>query len=216
MAATAHLGIRLLGDLSVTRNGEPLPLPASKRTRALLGYLVCTHAAQSRQALCDLLWNGPDDPRAALRWSLTKLRPLVDDAGATRLVADRERVVFDGQGVWVDIARIHALLAAGLEATATDALEEAAGLLQGEFLAGLDLARCYRFYHWCTAERERYDALRRAVLATLVARLEATPVLALPFGRAMVAADPLAEPAHATLVTLLAAAGRYPDRKSVV
>lgn len=211
MAATAQLGIRLLGDLSVTRDGAPLPLPASKRTRALLGYLVCTHAAQSRQALCDLLWNGPDDPRAALRWSLTKLRPLVDDAGATRLVTDRERVVFDMQGAWVDIARIHALLAAGLEATAIDALDEAAGLLQGEFLAGLDLARCYRFYHWCTAERERYDALRRAVLATLVARLEATPVLALPYGRAMVAADPLAEPAHATLVTLLAAAGRYPD-----
>lgn len=211
MAATIHLGIHLLGDVSVTRNGEPIPLPASKRTRALLGYLVCTHAAQSRQALCDLLWDGPDDPRAALRWSLTKLRPLVDDAAATRLVADRERVVFAPHGAWVDIARIQALLAAGVDATSLGALEEAAGLLQGEFLAGLDLARCYRFYHWCTAERKRYDALRRAVLSTLVARLEATPALALPYGRAMVAADPLAESAHAMLVTLLAAAGRYPD-----
>ena len=211
MAAIGRLGIRLLGDLCVTRNGEPLPLPASRRTRALLGYLVCTHAAQSRQALCDLLWDGPNDPRAALRWSLTKLRPLLDDAIATRLVADRERVVFAAEGAWVDIARIQALLPPGLEGASLGALEEAAGLLQGEFLAGLDLARCYRFYHWCTAERERYDALRRAVLAALVVRLEATPALALPYGRDMVAADPLAESAHAMLVTLLAAAGRYPD-----
>jgi DNA-binding SARP family transcriptional activator len=45
----------------------------------LLGYLVASRAPQSRQGLCDLLWDGPDDPRAALRWSLTKLRPLVDD-----------------------------------------------------------------------------------------------------------------------------------------
>ncbi|MGT2510935.1 ATP-binding protein [Cupriavidus basilensis] len=211
--ATARLEIRLLGDLCVTRNGEPLPLPASKRTRALLGYLVCAGAAQSRQSLCDLLWDGPDDPRAALRWSLTKLRPLLDDtaAGAIRLVADRERVAFAAQGASVDIARIHALLGAGTDAASLGALEEAARLLHGEFLAGLDLARCYRFYHWCTAERERYDGLRRAVLCALVTRLEATPALALPYGRAMVAADPLAESAHATLVSLLAAAGRYPD-----
>ena len=58
---------------------------------------------QPRQRLCDLLWDGPDDPRAALRWSLTKLRPLVDDDGAVRLVADRERVGFEAAGATVDL-----------------------------------------------------------------------------------------------------------------
>lgn len=213
----AGLEIRLLGDVCVTRQGAPLTLPASRRTRALLGYLVAEGTAQSRQVLCDLLWEGPDDPRAALRWSLTKLRPLVDQAGVsgaggiTRLVADRERVAFAAHGAAIDIARVEVLLAAGPQTTSLAALEEAAALLKGEFLAGLDLANCYRFYHWCTARRERYDALRRAVLAELVARLHATPALALPYGRAMVAADPLTESAHATLVALLAAAGRYPD-----
>ena len=44
-----------------------------------------------------------------------------------------------------------------------------------------------------------------------MARLADEPERALPHGHAMVAADPLAEPAHATLVRLLAAAGRYPE-----
>ena len=38
--AQPALGIRLLGELQVTRAGGAVPLPASKRTRALLGYLV--------------------------------------------------------------------------------------------------------------------------------------------------------------------------------
>lgn len=203
--------VRLLGDLSVMRNGQPVPLPASRRTRALLGYLIATGAPQSRQALCDLLWEGPDDPRAALRWSLTKLRPVLDDAAAVRLEADRERVAFAAHGAPVDIVQLMSLIAGGAQTASLASLEAAAALLHGEFLAGLDLANCYRFYHWCAAERERYDAVRHDVLTTLIARLQDDPARALPHGRALVAAEPLAESAHATLVTLLAAADRYPD-----
>jgi DNA-binding SARP family transcriptional activator/predicted ATPase len=205
------LQIRLLGDLELRRAGALLPLPPSRRTRALLGYLVSTAAPQSRSTLCDLLWDGSDDPRASLRWSLTKLRAVVDDAQAQRLTADRERVGFDALQCEVDTARLRSLLAGGIEAASLATLEEAARLLQGEFLDGLDLPACYRFHHWCMAERERHGAWRRSVLEALVARLADAPERALPHGHAMVASDPLAEPAHATLVRLLAAAGRYPD-----
>ena len=205
------LRIRLLGDLELRRGATTLPLPPSRRTRALLGFLVATASAQSRSALCDLLWDGSDDPRASLRWSLTKLRAVVDDAQAQRLVADRERVGFDALQCEVDTARVRSLLDGGVDAAPLAALEEAARLLQGEFLDGLDLPACYRFHHWCMAERERHGALRRRVLDALVARLEPEPERALPHGHAMVAADPLAEAAHAALVRLLAAAGRYPD-----
>jgi DNA-binding SARP family transcriptional activator/predicted ATPase len=210
-AAGHSLHIRLLGDLQVARDGRALPLPASKRTRALLGYLVATAAPQSRQALCDLLWDGPDDPRAALRWSLTKLRPLVDDEGATRLIANREHVAFETHGAHVDSVRVGELLGAQMDNASVDQLEEAAALLRDEFLDGVDLPTCYRFHHWCMAERERHGALRRRVLNAAIERLGQEPQRALPLGRALVAADPLSEPAHATLVRLLAAAGRYPD-----
>lgn len=209
--APAELGVRLLGTLEVRRGGAVVPLPPSRRTRALLGYLVGTATPHPRSTLCDLLWDGPDDPRAALRWSLTKLRVIVDDGPLQRLVADRERAGFAAHGCWIDTLRVRALLAAGVDAASLAALEEAARLLHGEFLDGLDLPSCYRFHHWCMAERERHGALRRRVLEALVARLAPEPVRALPYGHAMVAADPLAEAAHATLVRLLAAAGRYTE-----
>ena len=80
--ATEGVSVQLLGDLRVERAGRPISLPASKRTRALLGYLVAVRTSLTRAHLCDLLWEGPDDPRAALRWSLTKLRPIVNDLEA--------------------------------------------------------------------------------------------------------------------------------------
>jgi len=209
--ASDLLRIRLLGDLELRSGGTLRPLPPSRRTRALLGFLVSTASPQSRSTLCDLLWDGSEDPRASLRWSLTKLRAVVDDEQAQRLTADRERVGFDALQCEVDTARVRTLLGGGVEAATLSTLEEAARLLQGEFLDGLDLPACYRFHHWCMAERERYGALRRNVLDALVARLANAPERALPHGHAMVASDPLAESAHAALVRLLAAAGRYPE-----
>ncbi|HSW21345.1 MAG TPA: AAA family ATPase, partial [Burkholderiaceae bacterium] len=214
-AAMNSLGLRmrLLGDPEVrSGDGPALPLPPSRRTRALLGYLAATGTPQSRATLCDLLWDGSDDPRAALRWSLTKLRAVVNDDTAQPLQADRDKVSFDAGVCEIDSLRVGALLGAGsLDALPLAALEDAARALQGEFLDGLELPACYRFHHWCMAERERFARLRRNVLDALVSRLVDDPQRALPHGRAMVAADPLAEAAHATLVRLLAAAGRYPE-----
>src|SRR3954447_2339533 len=96
------LEIRLLGNLQVLRGGCPQPLPAAKKTRAVLGYLVATGMPHLRERLCDLLWEGPDDPRADLRWSLTRLRPLLNNAAMPRLVADRERVTFEARDTVID------------------------------------------------------------------------------------------------------------------
>lgn len=203
--------ICLLGELRVLRCGDPVALPASKRSRALLGYLVSVGRAESRQALCDLLWDGPDDPRAELRWSLSKLRPVVDDAGATRIRADRERVLFDAHHASTDIAEVRSLLDAGISSTTVAALEHAAALLTGEFLDGLELPGCYRFHQWCMVERERHGAQRMKVIAALVERLQGDPGRALAYARALVAADPSSEDAHAQLVRLLVTLGRPRD-----
>ena len=206
------LRIRLLGGLELRRGGTLLQLPASRRTRALLGFLVATGSPHSRSSLCDLLWDGPDDPRASLRWSLTKLRTVVDARDATRLRADRDKVAFDAGGCEVDTQQVAAALAGNDPQTLALAdLEALAVLLRGEFLDGLDLPACYRFHHWCVNAREHYGGMRRTVLAALTGRLAAEPERALPYGHAMVEADPLAEVAHATLVGLLGSARRYPE-----
>ncbi|MGE0315943.1 MAG: AAA family ATPase [Lautropia sp.] len=211
MPASDRLQIRLLGDLTLLREGAGLALPPSRRTRALLGYLIAAGGTHSRAGLCDLLWDGPDDPRASLRWSLAKLRPVVDAPPMQRLVADRERVQFDPKDCEIDIEAVRRLVGNGVAGASLADLEHAATLLRGEFLDGLELPGCYRFHNWCMALRAQYGKTRREVLGALLQHLAGEPERALSYARALVAADPLAETAHAALVRLTAAAGRYPD-----
>ena len=97
------LSIHLTGALDVRRGDESLPLPASRKTRALLAYLVLTARPHRRERLCELFWDIPDDPRGALRWSLSKLRRVVDEPGRVRIAADRERVAFVTLDVELDV-----------------------------------------------------------------------------------------------------------------
>src|ERR1700704_5817345 len=85
------LRVSVLGNLAVLRQGTRMQLPPSKKTRALLAYLAVTARPHSRDRLCAMLWPIPDDPRAALRWSLTRLRPLVDEPKCPRIIADRDK-----------------------------------------------------------------------------------------------------------------------------
>ncbi|KFC69367.1 DNA-binding transcriptional activator of the SARP family protein [Bosea sp. LC85] len=166
MESSGPLRIRLLGELQLAGgDGRALVLPASRKTRALLGYLVATGQAHRRERLCDLFWDGPDDPRAELRWSLSKIRPLLDWSTGVRLVADRERVSVELGGAAVDLAVVRSRLGGNVSAAPTGALKEAAALFGGEFLDGLDLPLCYRYQEWCMAEREAASRLRLSVLA---------------------------------------------------
>src|SRR5204863_1833046 len=114
-AAPQALSLRVLGSLCVERGGERLELPPSKKTRALLGYLLIEGREQTREHLCSLFWDLPDDPRGALRWSLSRLRPLLDEQGGQRIVADRERVRIDPGTAVVDLRAAEALEAKGLD-----------------------------------------------------------------------------------------------------
>jgi DNA-binding SARP family transcriptional activator/tetratricopeptide (TPR) repeat protein len=194
--------IRLLGELTVTRGGRPSALPASKRTRALLGYLAVTGGSHSREQLCDLLWQGPDDPRAALRWSLAKLRTAL---GPAALVADRERVSL-GE-VSTDLEAVRALLAGGIAHATADGLVRAAELFRGELLEGLALPDCYGYHEWLVAERESARSERTALVAALVERTS-KPEDALRWARELVALDPLSEAAHIRVIRLLSDLGR--------
>ena len=50
------LELHFLGDFEVVRDGKPLPLPPSKKTRALLAYLSLNPRQFRREHLCELLW----------------------------------------------------------------------------------------------------------------------------------------------------------------
>jgi DNA-binding SARP family transcriptional activator len=199
----APLEICLLGELEVRRAGKAVALPASRKTRALLGYLVATGKAQPRNHLCDLFWADSDDPRAALRWSLNKLRPIVDEATAARLRSEGDRVAFAPQGALVDLTALQQRIGADCSRVPTEALASTITYFRGEFLEGLDLPGCYHYHAWCMAERARLRTLRTSMLAILVERFSARPETALRYARERFAVDPFDEQAHIALIRLL-------------
>src|SRR5262249_36413811 len=113
----------------------------------------------------------PDDPRAALRWSLSRLRPIVDERDCRRIIADRENVRLDLNRITVDILSLRSAYRNGIDSIPTEALREATQVLEGDFLEGLDLSDCREFHAWCTGEREETRRLRVQLLTALVARL---------------------------------------------
>jgi DNA-binding SARP family transcriptional activator/predicted ATPase len=207
MAGQAPLTLRFLGEIEIRRGRRAVPLPQSKKTRALLAYLVLSGRAHRRERLCNLLWDVTDDPRGALRWSLSKLRALVDEPGRARIVADRDTVVFDAGGVAVDLFTVRDEIAAGIEGVSSERLAALASEFRGELLEGLELGGFLEFQAWCVAAREEARQLQTTVLRALIHRLENRPAEALPHARALVQADPLDEEARAVLVGLLHATG---------
>ncbi|MEW5710624.1 MAG: AAA family ATPase [Pseudomonadota bacterium] len=205
--AETPLEFRLLGELQIVAKGQEVSLPASKKTRALLAYLVATATPHRREWLCDLLWEGPDDPRRELRWSLAKIRPLLDTGGTTRLESDRSRVAFVLRDAVIDLTTVRGLLA-DIPNAPLEGLKTAASLFRGEFLDGLDLPACYRFQEWCLAERAAVSTLRLDALRALADRLSDRPEEALVHARALVASDPLSEEGHARVIRLLGHLGR--------
>ena len=71
--------------------------------------------AARRSTLCDMFWEGPNDPRAELRWCLCKLRELLDRGSRVRVVATRDHVSLDLKGDFVDCVALADALASGLE-----------------------------------------------------------------------------------------------------
>ena len=202
------LRLRLLGELEVWRGDARLALPPSRKTRALLGYLAASGREHRRDRLCSLFWEVPDDPRGSLRWSLSRLRPIVDEAGATRIAASRESVGFDPAGAEVDLLTLRAAVEGGFDRLETSELEALAGLYRGEFLEGLELPAQHEFQAWCLAEREDLRQHQIRLLGVLADRLSDRPERQLAPLRQLVQIEPYGEAARVAFLRALLAAGR--------
>lgn len=148
------LRIHLLGSPQLSEMGKPIDLPGY-RPLALLAYLLVTARAHSRQHLVDLLFDNTDDPRASLRWTLSKLRQAI---GPDYILADRHEITFNFESdYWLDLT--------AFEAGQLD-------LYRGDFLEGLHLRDAYRFEDWLFFERERLRASYQSALEQRLAEAE--------------------------------------------
>ncbi len=200
------LEIRVLGGLEVIRDGVPATLPPSRKTRALLAYLALTRCPHRREQLCEMFWDVPDDPRGALRWSLSKIRPLVDEPAFPRLLADRQSVELRTEALDIDFFTVE--ICADVKTAATGDLARAASSFRGPLLADLELPENGEFHSWQLGLREDARKLQTKILRTLSERLGSAPEEALPYARELVRVDAFDETAWALLIGALASAGR--------
>lgn len=205
------LRIGMLGPLTVMRDGALIKLPASRKLRALLGYLASAPKPVGRARLCDLLWDVPNDPRGELRWCLSKLRALLDEDCRRRVVALGDTVALDLEDCAVDALEIARMAAAGLETLDHARLRNLAAMFAGDFLAGLEIGRCPEFSAWLMAERRRFRAWHVEVLERLVAVTGEAGEEKLAYLEKWLALAPFERRAHASLLAALAGRGRMHD-----
>jgi ABC-type oligopeptide transport system substrate-binding subunit/DNA-binding SARP family transcriptional activator len=146
--------VHLLGPPRISRDGQPITIPGH-RPLALLAYLLVSGEAHSRQHLVDLLFDNADDPRASLRWTLSKLRRAI---GARYILSDRQQIGFDfASEYWLDVSAFEAGDLA---------------LYHGDFLEGLHVRDAYRFEDWAFYQRERLRGSYERALTEHLERYE--------------------------------------------
>ncbi|HEY5816929.1 MAG TPA: alpha/beta fold hydrolase [Mesorhizobium sp.] len=204
--------IEVLGELAIEGKDGAAALPRSKKTRALLAYLLMTGRPHRRERLCEIFWELPDDPRGSLRWSLSKIRNVLDRPDVARVVADRERVaitVEDATAIdYLDLRRKLAERGAPLR---LEELQHLARKLEAPLLDGLDLPQLHSYQSWLAAEREEVERLRIEVFQRIVHHPDIGARDAVKWSRRWRDADPHSEAAAAAMESAERAIGDTGD-----
>ena len=166
----SELDIRMLGDFAVLRDGKAAVLPPSKKTRALLAYLALSDRPVRRERLCEMFWELPDDPRGSLRWSLSKIRSVVNTEGAERLIADRNSVELDDRDLNIDVRAVLDARKSGATSGDPARMEELAEATADGFLEDLALPNCPIFEAWRVSVSDEVRDTQMQILRTLINR----------------------------------------------
>ncbi|HEX2914526.1 MAG TPA: AAA family ATPase [Chloroflexia bacterium] len=160
-----NLVFHFLGIPSVEYNGQSIKF-ATRKTLALLAYLIVEGNIQPREALAALFWpdNSPEQGRALLRNTLRYLRQALHEAGVE---AEPEHLLVNpnylGFRLCADCELDLKLLQLAAEAAGQPQqqaselrrrLETAVALYRGEFLSGLSLEDAPDFEDWLRAQRQ--------------------------------------------------------------
>lgn len=207
------LEINILAQVSLLRDGVDVPLVSSRKTRALLAYLAVTDQPHRREHLCELLFDNTNDPRGALRWSLSKLRLLLKENGASRLIADQDTVSIDMQDVSFDYQFIRTICDA--PNPTTDQLRRAAILLAQRPLASIEVPRAEDYQMWLLGEQEELQALRGDIIRKLAGAPDVEDPEAIKWLRMWYRLDPGCHEAPNALWQRLVALGRTDEANAI-
>lgn len=191
------LEINLVGGPSVDHQVSNGYRPRSRKTWALLCYLLLSERPPSRSRLSALLFAEAADPLGALRWGLSELRRLL---GPDAQLGGDPVVLVLPENVVVDVR----LISGGN-------WEDAVALpnLSEELLAGFDDLGSPEFEAWLLAERRHVAAATEDVVheGTLALLASGDYIHALPLAVSLVRMNPYKESHQALLIRTYVASG---------
>jgi DNA-binding SARP family transcriptional activator/TolB-like protein len=211
-AGIPGLTLRLLGQFTVCRGDQSMPMPASRKVRALIAYLALSPRAVTRAHLCELLWDVPQDPRGELRWCLSKARGVLDDPDRQRIQTVDDAIRLDLPDDSVDVLAVDRAFVAGIGALGPTELQALSTRFVGDFLEGLEIDRSPRFSAWLLAQRRRLRACHLALLERLIAgAADDEPDQAFVHLEKWLELAPLDPRAHELMLAGLARRGQLPE-----
>jgi DNA-binding SARP family transcriptional activator len=185
------LTIQLLGRPRFDRGAETYQF-RSRKSWALLTYLLLTGRPPTRSDLAALLFDGTDDPLRALRWCLAEIRRAL----AGHAVVEGDPVVLRlSTDTTVDVA----VVTKGSWEDAVQLPQLGSGLLDG-----LSVSDAATFESWLLSERRRVAAASEAILHEAAVGSMSRGALREAVGYAVrvVTMSPLDENHHALLIRL--------------
>ena len=209
-ALPSAVSVRLFGTFRVARNRSDDTIPASRKVRALLAFLLMAPRPVHRTRLCEMFWDVTNDPRGALRWHLTKIRGLLDESSHKRVKTENDWVSIDASTIEVDALSVAGRVEAATSGDDLDLLKRLAAKFEGEFLEGFEADRIPLFEAWLVGERQRFQRFHADVLSRITAILPRT-YEALPYIRKRLSLLPYDVVAHRDLLAALAACGRIAE-----
>lgn len=162
--------LKILGKFELVSRGSSIPVVKSRKTRALLAYLCISNTSHTREHLCELFFDRTDDPRAALRWSLSRLRNMFGENGITAIRADRATVEYDPSGIDLDLAFVRTISETG-NPQAWD-LIRASTLLTRKPLSQYMLPLSPEFNDWLEEETQKLLDLEGQIVQKILSENE--------------------------------------------
>lgn len=144
--------INLLGNPTLDREEEPAYRFRSRKSWALLAFLLLAERPPSRVQVGDLLFGTADDPLRAVRWSLTELR---------HALGDESKV--EGDPIVLSLPEDSTVDVEVLTRGDWDAAVALPGL-GSDFLEGMAFRDSPAFESWLLSMRSRFGAATEAIL----------------------------------------------------
>lgn len=197
MEATNFIKLRLCAELQVLVAGTAIELPKSRKARAALAFLAMEKRPVTRTELCELLWEDSNDPRAALRWSISQLNSaLSTPEKKAALITDRDSIELDNRRVSIDFYEIQSLLDTDSGSVDTATLIAMEREFTNNALNDLTDAGGAVFRVWLESTRLKIQQLHGRLIDFLLQRGELNQEQRFELGARWVAMDPLDDKAN--------------------